>query len=183
MDHINTQDIERNFKDREQIRKALAQKVEMLETRMRDNVAEIKESVRNSTDLKYQVGQRPWVMFGLSVLLGSVVGRLLLGNRQSSVARSRPEVEDIIRKGSDSTRAGFENSSANINLDQYGKHLSELKNAAVGALTSIFVQLARHVVPVIVTQIEKISKSWSFNSTTEKVRQADEQINDYRTSI
>lgn len=184
MDLINNQDIERNLEDREQTRQALARKLETLETRMRDNIEQVKESVRHSTDLKYHVGKRPWVLFGLSVALGSVAGRMLMGNRQSFSARSRSEVEDLIRKGSDSTRKSFETLAANINLDPYAKHLSVIKNASIGAMTSIAAELARHVVPAILTQIDKYSKSKNFNGTTEKVREADDQIKDrFRSSV
>ncbi len=184
MDHINNQDLERNLKDREQTRKALAQKLETLETRMHDNIEQVKDSVRHSTDLKYQVGKRPWVMFGLSVVLGGVAGRLFMGNRQSLSARSRSEVEDILHKASDSPSKSFKTLPENINLDQYGKPFSVIKNASIGAMTSMAVELARRVVPAILTQIDNYSKSKNFNNTTEKVREADDQIKDrVRTSV
>src|SRR5512132_4107431 len=99
MDQLNSQDLERNFRDREQTRTALARKLETLETRMRDNIEQVKESVRRSTDLRYHVDQRPWTMVGLSVALGVVAARLLIPQRQSFVQRSRSEVEDLISKG------------------------------------------------------------------------------------
>ena len=150
---------------------------------MRDNIEQVKETVRNSTDLKYQVRQRPWVMFGLSVMLGSLVGRLILGNSQSSGARYQSAVDDTDGNRSESTRTRVQNLAANMNLDDYAKHLSVIKNASMGALTSIFVELSRHVVPAIVTQIENFAKNWGVNSTTDKNRQAGEQNNHFRTSI
>ena len=184
MDHVNNQDIERNLADREQTRKALARKLETLETRMRDNIEHVKESVRHSTDLKYQVAQRPWLMFGLAVVLGSVAGRLFMGNRQSSSARAGSRVEDIIRTGSDSTRKNFDALAAPINLDQYARQLSAIKNASLGALTSIVAELARYVVPAILTQIDKYSKSKNFTTTTDKIPEAGDQIQDrIRTSV
>jgi len=156
----------------------------MLETRMRSNIEQVKESVRHSTDLKYQVGKRPWAMFGLSVMLGSVAGRLLIGNRQFFSARSQSEVENIIRQGSDSTRKSVDILAENLNLDQYAKRLSVVKNASIGAIASIASELARHVVPAILKQIDKYSKSKKGDTTTEKVREAGEQIRDrFRTSV
>lgn len=184
MDHINNQDIERNLKDREQTRKALTQKLVTLETRVHDNIEQVKESVRHSTDLKYQVGKRPWVMFGLSVVLGSVAGRLFMGNRQSLSARSRSEVEDILHKASDAPSKSLKALAENINLDPHGKHFSVIKNASIGAMTSLAVELARRVVPAILTQIDNYSKSKNFNNTTERVREADDQFKDrFRTSV
>ena len=184
MDHIDNQDIERNLKDREQTRKALTQKLETLETRMQDNIEQVKESVRHSTDLKYQVGKRPWVMFGLSIVLGGVAGRLFMGNRQSLSARSRSEIEDILHKASDASSKSFQTLADNVNLDQYAKHFSLIKNASIGAMTSLAVELARRVVPAILTQIDKYSKGTNLNNTTEKVREADEQLQDrFRTSV
>ena len=184
MDHINNQDIERNLEDREQTRKALAQKVETLETRMRDNIEQVKESVRHSTDLKYQVGKHPWVMFGLSVVVGGVAGRLFMGNRQLLSARSRSEVADILHNASAAPSKSFKTLAENINLDQYGKHFSVVKNASIGAMTSLAVEMARRVVPAILTQIDNYSKSKNFSSTTERVREADDQFKDrFRTSV
>ena len=151
---------------------------------MHDNIEQVKESVRHSTDLKYQVGKRPWVMFGLSVLLGSVAGRLFMGNRVSLNARSRSEVEDILHNASAAPSKSFKTLAENINLDRYGKHFSVVKNASIGAMTSLAVELARRVVPAILTQIDNYSKSKNFNNTTERVREADDQFNDrFRTSV
>lgn len=151
---------------------------------MHDNIEQVKESVRHSTDLKYQVGKRPWVMFGLSVVLGSVAGRLFMGNRQSLSARSRSEVEDILHKASAAPSKNFKTLAENINLDPYGKHFSVIKNASVGAMTSLAVELARRVVPAILTQIDNYSKSKNFNNTTARVREADDQFKDrFRTSV
>ncbi|MEO6163324.1 MAG: hypothetical protein ABIP88_04205 [Candidatus Binatia bacterium] len=178
MDHIDSQDIARNLAHREQTREALARKLETLETRMLDTIEQVKESVRQSTDLKYQVSKRPWVMFGLSVVVGSLAGRLFMSRRQSFSARSLLEIEDIIRKASDSTRKSFDTLGENINLDQYAKNFSVLKNASISAMTSIAAEVARRVVPAIITQIDKYSKSKNFNSASKKVRDADDQIKD-----
>ena len=184
MDHINNQDIERNLKDREQTRKALTQKLVTLETRMHANIDQVKESVRHSTDLKYQVGKRPWVMFGLSVVLGSFAGRLFMGNRVSLSARSRSKVEEILHNASAAPSKSFKTLAENINLDQYGKHFSVVKNASIGAMTSLAVEMARRVVPAILTQIDNYSKSKNFKHTTERVREADDQFKDrFRTSV
>jgi hypothetical protein len=140
---------------------------------MQDNIERVKEAVRNSTDLKYQVRKRPWVMFGLSVLLGSVAGRLFMSRRQSVSARSRSEIEDIVRNASDSTRKSFESLAENN-----AKHFGVIKNAAIGAMTSVAAEVTRRAVPAIITRIDRYSKSKNFNSATKNVRQAEDQSKD-----
>jgi hypothetical protein len=151
---------------------------------MYNNIEQVKESVRHSTDLKYQVGKRPWVMLGLSVVLGGVAARLFMGNRQSLSARSRWQVEDILHKASGAPSKNFKTLAENINLDRYGKNFSVIKNASIGAMTSMAVELARRVVPAILTKIDNYSRSKNFNHATEKVRDAEDRIKDQvRTSV
>ena len=137
MDQLNDQNLERNVQDREQTRTALARKLETLETRMRDNIEQVKESVRRSTDLRYQVDKRPWTMVGLSVAFGVIAGRLLISQRRSFARRSGSELEDLIQKGSESTRRSFQSLAENINLDQYAQHWSVIKKASLGVLASL----------------------------------------------
>jgi len=183
MDQVNNQDIERNLRDREQTRKALAQKLETLESRMRDNIEQVKQSVRNTTDLKYQVGKRPWVMFGLSIMVGSMAGRIFMGNRRSASLRSGPRVEESIPKRKDSLWTSVGNMASNMNLDPYAKHWSGIKNAAMGAVASIATEVTRQFVSAIVAQFDKVSKSKSFDRTSHEVREADDQKDRFRTSI
>ncbi len=151
---------------------------------MRDNIEQVKQSVRNSTDLRYQVGKRPWIMFGLSIMVGSVAGRIFMGNRRSASLHSRPRVQDTMRKGTDSLWTSVGNMASNMNLDPYAKHWSGIKNAAMGAMASIATEVTRQLVSAIVTQFDKVSKSKSFNNTSQDVRDADDQIKDrFRTSI
>ena len=56
-----------NLENREETRAALTHKLESLEVRLREGVENVKEAVKRSTDVPYQVNKRPWQMFGLSV--------------------------------------------------------------------------------------------------------------------
>ena len=183
MDQLNNQDLERNFRDREQTRTALARKLETLETRMRDNVEQVKESVRRSTDLRYHVDNRPWTMLGLSVVVGVVAARLLIPERRSFVGRSRYEVEDLLRRGSDSTRKSLQALAENIDLDQYAQHWGVIKKAALGVLASVAGQFARQVVPSILSQIDNFAKEKNLSDSTDRVQEASDRFNDrIRTS-
>src|SRR5262250_955480 len=79
--------INQNLEDREQTRAALTHKLEALELRLRDSIGKVKTTVRRSTDVPYQVRQRPWTMFGISMLLGCAVGRLT-GGKHADIQRS-----------------------------------------------------------------------------------------------
>lgn len=149
---------------------------------MRDNIEQVKQSVRNSTDLKYQVGKRPWVMFGLAIVVGSVAGRILMGNRRSATLRSRPPVEVNVRKGSGSIWTSMGKLATNMNLDQYSKHWSGLKDASMGAVASIATEVTRQLVSAILTQFDK-AKSKGFNNTNDEARETNGQIDRLRTSI
>lgn len=143
---------------------------------MRDNIEQVKESVRRSTDLRYQVDKRPWTMVGLSVVLGVIAGRVLIPQRQSFAGRSRSEVEDLIRKGSESTRKSLQALAENINLDQYAQHWGVIKKASLGVLASLAAEFGRQVMPAILSQIDSYSKGKTFDDSREQVREASHQV-------
>ena len=147
---------------------------------MRDNIEQVKESVRRSTDLRYHVDRRPWTMIGLSVGLGMIAARLLMPQRQSFAARSRSDVEDLIRRGSDTTRKSLQSLAENMDLDQYAQHWGVIKKAALGVLASVASQFARQVVPSIVSQFESYSKDRNINVTDsmDRARDASDRVND-----
>ena len=146
--------INQNLEDREQTRAALTQKLEALEIRLRDSAAKVKETIRKSTDIPYQVKQRPWGMFGLSVVLGCAAGRLgtyrNTGFRRTadhSVAKLKKAAE----RGVSSLEQAFK---SNGNAD-YAK----IKGATIGAIGSIMAELARQAVPTLLTQLENYSQN------------------------
>ncbi len=74
--------------EREQIRTALNHKLEEVERRLNDKITEVRTAIARTTDIEYQVRQRPWKMFGLSVGGGFIIGRLFSGGRRSRPPRS-----------------------------------------------------------------------------------------------
>ena len=145
---------------------------------MRDNIEQVKDSVRRSTDLRYQVDKRPWTMVGLSVVVGVVAARLLIPPRRSFAQRSASELENLIQKGSESTRKSFQSLADNINLDQYAQQWSVIKKASLGALVSLAGEFARQVMPALVSQIDSYSKSKTVDDSRESIQQATKQVND-----
>ena len=161
MDPLINQNLEQNLENREETRAALSNKLEALELRLRESVENVKEAVKRSTDVPYQVNKRPWQMFGLSVAVGCAVGRLF-GNGHAEVrpgdsrAKARPVSADngIIR-----------------NADPYPQQLSVVKGATIGAVATILSDLARQVVPTFLAQLENYSKN---KPTSESQNRANE---------
>ena len=167
--------INQNLEDREQTRAALTQKLETLELRLRESVEKVRETIRRSTDIPYQVRQRPWGMFGLSVMLGCAVGRRMT-NRHS---RDRGEAEDSAARVARSVDRGISpnlaaQSKSNGSGD-YAQQVSVMKGATIGAMASILSELARQVVPLLLAQLENYSRSKTAvdslnNKTTDVTR-------------
>ena len=153
--------INQNLENREETRAALTHKLEALELRLRESVENVKEAVKRSTDVPYQVNKRPWQMFGLSVALGCAVGRLLSNGRAEvrtgdSRSKARPFSAEngIVRNG-----------------EPHAHQRSVVKGATIGAIASILSELARQVVPTLLTQLEHYSQN---KPTTESQNRANE---------
>ena len=115
--------INQNLENREETRAALTHKLESLELRLRESVENVKEAVKRSTDVPYQVNKRPWQMFGLSVAVGCAVGRLFgNGNAEVRPGDSRSKARPV-SADNDTIR----------NADPYPQQLSVVKGATIGA--------------------------------------------------
>ena len=141
--------IDQNLKDRAETRAALTHKLETLELRLRKSVENVKEAVKRSTDVPYQVNKRPWQMFGLSVLLGCGLARFLSNNRNNRV--------DVRSRGMASS-ASATNGTITTNGDQYAQQLSIIKGATIGAMATVISELARHAVPSLLAYLKNFSQ-------------------------
>jgi ElaB/YqjD/DUF883 family membrane-anchored ribosome-binding protein len=139
--------INQNLAEREQTRAALTHKLDVLESRLRESIDNVREAVRHSTDVPYQVKKRPWWMFGLSVLVGCAVGRML-GSGGNKIPRIQSSTDNVAR-------------------EQYTQRVGVIKGATIGTMASIISELARHVIPALMRRIES---SWQDKSTGEDVR-------------
>lgn len=141
--------INQNLENREETRAALTHKLEALELRLRESVGHVKEAVKRSTDVPYQVNKRPWQMFGLSVAVGCAVGRLLSnGSAEGGPGDSRSKARP----------AGAENGTIR-NANPYPQQLSVIKGATIGAMATILSELARQVIPTFLAQLENSSQN------------------------
>jgi len=138
----------------------LSHKLESLELRLRESVENVKEAVKRSTDVPYQVNKRPWQMFGLSVAVGCAVGRLL----------SNGSADGRRGKSRSTARSGAKN-SAMRNEEPHLHQVSVVKGATIGAIASILSELARQVGPTLLAQLERYSQN---KPTTESQNRANE---------
>ena len=76
------QDIKDTQQDIDDTRSAMTEKLEILEERVQETV----DTVKHTFDLHYQVKQRPWVMFGASLLVGYMLGSRGSGSVSSAIA-------------------------------------------------------------------------------------------------
>ena len=65
------QAIKKGRLDAAETRSAITKKLEILEDRVQETI----ETVKHTFDLHYQVKQRPWIMFGGSLVVGYMLGR------------------------------------------------------------------------------------------------------------
>jgi ElaB/YqjD/DUF883 family membrane-anchored ribosome-binding protein len=148
--------INQNLEEREQTRAALTHKLETLELRLRDSIDKVKETIKKSADVPYQVRQRPWTMFGLSMVLGCAAGRL------ASYKHADSQRSDTAAKLTKTVEQGIDSVDQMVrkigNVD-YTNQLSVVKGATLGAMASLLSELARRAVPTFLAQVEKYSQS------------------------
>ena len=158
--------INQNLENRAETRAALTHKLEALELRLRESVENVKEAVKRSTDVPYQVNKRPWQMFGLSVALGCGLGRLL----SHSSAEGRTE-----DNRSNARPVSAENGTVRIG-DPYAQQLSIIKGATIGAMATILSELARHAVPTLLAQLENYSQDKPDGDSLDKANKLNRSL-------
>lgn len=120
------QEIIRGRQEITDARAAITEKLTTLENRVQGTI----DGVKHTFDLRYQFKQRPWFMFGGSVLLGYMAGR------QAAVTK----------KPSESTSSCPPHHSIGGEIrNQFNADLAAIKGAALGALVSTLWSIAKRV--------------------------------------
>jgi len=127
--------INQNLEERERTRAALARKLELLESRLRENIEDVRNAVRHSLDWRYQLNKRPWAMLGASLLIGAGLGAKVNSRRQ----RAR-------------YRAALSN---NVLAEPAARQIGVIRTAIIGAIASVTSEAARHIIPTIVKRLEE----------------------------
>ena len=118
---------------------AITEKLLILEDRVQETV----DAVKHTFDLHYQVKQRPWVMFGGSLLVGYTLGRR--GGRSSTTADMSSEP---------SSRAQPSQSIVSAVRHQVKDDLASVKGAAFGVVISTLWAMAKQVLLPPARQID-----------------------------
>jgi hypothetical protein len=132
------QELEKGRQDIVATRSALTEKLVVLSDRVQDTV----DGVKHTFDLHYQVKQRPWLMFGGSVLVGCALGRR--GAPRTSADRSNAP----------SSNTQPQKSIVSEVSNQFKDELSTIKGAAFGAVISTLWAMAKQVLPQPVRPID-----------------------------
>ena len=125
------QEIEKGHQDIAATRSALAGKLAVLGDRVQETV----DGVKHTFDLHYQVKQRPWLMFGASLLVGYALGR-----------RGAPRTT-ADRSSAPSSNARAEKSIASEISSHFTDELTTIKGAAFGAVISTLWAMAKQLLP------------------------------------
>lgn len=142
----STRDVQQ---DRERARTAITEKIELLEESVRNRVEGAKTAVKRNFDLRYHVHQRPWQMFGLSIMAGYFIGRMV-SDRSAGWTRREHAMAQQIGSGDTAAVASAvgddlytppiaqraQKSSWGV-LDQFHDEIETLKGAAIAAVVSV----------------------------------------------
>ena len=122
-------------------RSALTKKLASLEERVQETV----EGVKRTFDLHYQVKQRPWLLFGGSLLVGYMLGPR--GGRSSATADTRESFSRVQPK------PGLVAEVRN----QFKSEIGAIIGAALGAVTSTLWAMAKQVLLAPRQNIESVN--------------------------
>jgi hypothetical protein len=124
------QEIKKGRQDIADTRSAITEKLGILENRAQEAV----DGVKHTFDLHYQVKQRPWLMFGGSVLVGYMLGPRGGGSSAAADTPSEPFAH-----------AQPQQSIVSEVRNQVANDLATIKGAAFGAVISTLWAMAKQV--------------------------------------
>ena len=132
-------EIKKGRQDIADTRSAITEKLAILEDRVQETV----NGVKHTFDLHYQVKQRPWLMFGGSLLVGYTLGDW--GGGSSTIADTSSEP---------SSHAQPQQSIVSEVRNQFKNDLATIKGAAFGAVISTLWAMAKQVLLPPARQID-----------------------------
>jgi hypothetical protein len=135
------QEIKKGRQEIADTRAAITEKLTILEDRVQETV----DGVKHSFDLHYQVKQRPWLLFGGSLLLG-----YLLGPRGGSSSAT------------DDRRESFARAQAHPGMvadvrNQFKSEITTIKEAVFGAVISTLWAMAKQVLLPPAQHLESVN--------------------------
>lgn len=168
----------------QETRAALTDKLETLEDRVvgtmeaaqttvQETVEAVKETVQDTVatvkrtfDLKYQVGQRPWLMIGASVLAGYAVGRRWRAghsaaalNGQGEDASRLPQFRNHREPPSPSPAEHLRPTLPSKLLSQFEEELGKLQSVVIGAGMGMLRNWLKDVAPALAPKLDEVMDS------------------------
>jgi hypothetical protein len=135
------QEIKKVRQDIADTRSAITEKLAILEDRVQETV----DGVKHTFDLHYQVKQRPWLMFGGSLLVGYTLGR-----------RGGVSSTTVDKSSEPSSHAQPQQSIVSEVRNQVKNDLATIKGAAFGAVISTLWAMAKQVLLPPARQIDGV---------------------------
>jgi len=133
-----------------------------------ETITNVKQTVKQTFDLSYQVDHHPWAMLGLSLVSGLVVGALV-GSRTNSdrrMVRRMSEASEEPRLRSESSladgrsRMAYEEPARPGFMDklsgQLGNELEKVKDLAITTLVGVVSDVARRSIPALGSAVEEM---------------------------
>jgi len=136
-------------------REAMTDKLEMIESKVKGTVDDLKGSVENTVetvkenvkqafDIKQQVSERPWTMLGASVVAGYVLGSLGGSDDSPTSSTSQYRTNYSNYNSGEPVRYYSDNSSSSYNRPEsdssYSRSSSSTGSSATSAITSLLDQ-------------------------------------------
>jgi hypothetical protein len=168
--------------DIDSIRDSMTDKIEQIETKIKDTV----DDTRRMVDVKYQVSQRPWAAMGVSLLVGYTLGSIggndtrahqqrgepfrYYGEQNDDRARSARERDmdshsTAFAQHSDTRRKAQPGMLDQI-MDQFGDEFQLLKAAAVTSVIGLIRDAVRQNLPALDQELARLRSEQDGNSTT-----------------
>jgi len=158
--------------DIDSIRDSMTDKIEQIETKIKDTV----EDTRRMVDIKYQVSQRPWAALGVSLLVGYTLGSIGGDDTHAQPQRGEPfryygepnderassaRERDMDSRGTTfaqpaDTRRTAQPGMVDQIMEQFGDEFQLLKAAAITSVIGLVRDAVRQNLPALDQELGRL---------------------------
>ena len=152
--------------DIEEIRGSMSDKLHQIEETIRGTIEDTTTAVKRTVDVRYQVGQHPWMALGVSFLAGYAFGSLGGDDDDERPSERRPGLahryyeEQPAERRSSSHMLSTQRAAAPGLLDhikeQFDDELEMLKGAAVASVIGLVRDVVRQNIPALHQEMERL---------------------------
>jgi hypothetical protein len=146
----------------------MSDKLHQIEETIRGTIEDTTTAVKRTVDVRYQVGQHPWMALGVSFLAGYAVGSLGGGDderaertsaRRAGFEHRYYEEQPAERRSSSyasPTRRAASSGLLDQLKEQFGDELEMLKGAAVASVVGLVRDVVRQNMPALHQEMERL---------------------------